>query len=61
MKKKIIILLVFWWSIIFPSLSLNSFTTDIIDDSISYKDLYNSETRGKIIENAEYSIWFFLS
>ncbi len=61
MRKVFLFLLVFWWSIIFPSLSFNSFTTSITNDNISYEDLYDSIKREKILENAEYSTWFFLS
>ena len=60
MNKKFFILLLFWWSMIFPSLSLNTFTTDIIDDNISYAELNNCATRKEILENAEYSLSFFL-
>ncbi len=60
MRKKFFIILVFWWSMIFPSLSLNSFTTDIIDDNINYTDLNNDVSRKEILEKAEYSISFFL-
>lgn len=30
MNKKFFILLIFWWSLIFPNIAYNEFTTDII-------------------------------
>lgn len=57
MKNKFFILLVFWWSMIFPSLSYNNFTTDITDKNISYSDLYSKESRKQILQNAEYDLW----
>ena len=57
MNKKIVILYIFWWSLLFPSLSLNSFTTDIISENISYNDLITKEKRTQILENAEFSMW----
>ena len=57
MKNKFFILLVFWWSMIFTSLSYNNFTTDITDKNISYSDLYSKESRNQILQNAEYDLW----
>lgn len=57
MRKKYFILLVFWWALFFPSLSFNNFTTDIIDDTISYHDLYSPEIRKEILEKSEYDLW----
>lgn len=57
MKNKFIILVVFWWSMIFPSLSFNSFTTDITNENIKYSDLYEKDSRDEILENAEYNLW----
>ena len=57
MKNKIFILLVFWWAMFFPSLSFNSFTTDITDNTINYHDLYYIDSNTTILENAEYDLW----
>ena len=57
MKNKIFILLVFWWAMFFPSLSFNSFTTDITDNAINYQDLYYIDSNTTILEKAEYDLW----
>lgn len=57
MNKKFIILFVFWWSLIFPSLSFNSLTTDITDTNINYEDFINKDSRKEILKNADYTLW----
>ena len=57
MKKKFAILLIFWWSIIFPSLSFNNITTSIVSENVKYSDLYKKVSRDEIIKNAEYTFW----
>lgn len=64
MKNKFAILLIFWWSIIFPSLSFNDFTTNIVSQNVKYSDLYKKVSRDEILESAEYDLWitqFFTS
>ena len=57
MKYKCFLFLVFWWSVIFPSLSFNKFTTDITTENANYLDLYSKDSREIILENAEYDLW----
>lgn len=57
MKNKFFILLVFWWSMFFPTLSFNNFTTDITNENINYSDLYSKNSGEEILENAECDLW----
>lgn len=57
--KKFLVLTILFWSMIFPNLSFNSFTTDIISDEIHYSDLFQNETRNQILQHAEFSFWLF--
>lgn len=61
MKKIFVILTIMFWSMIFPNLSFNDFTTDITDENISYSDLYNQTTRKEILQNAEFKFWLLQS
>lgn len=47
MKKIYLLLLVFWWALIFPSLSINSFTTNLPKVDVC-KDTF---------KNASYTFW----
>ena len=57
MKSKFFILFVFWWSMFFPTLSFNNFTTDICDKNVKYSDLYSKGLQIEILENTEYDFW----
>ena len=57
MKKFITIVLIFFWSMIFPQLSFNCFTTQIISDDITYSDLTNPQKRQKVLQNAEFELF----
>ena len=57
MNKKFVLIFIFWWSLIFPSLSFNSFTTDLTNSNIDYSDLSKKETRTEILKNAEFTFW----
>lgn len=57
MKYKFFIVFVFWWSMFFPTLSFNNFTTDIYDKNVKYSDLYSKDLQIEILENAEYDFW----
>lgn len=61
MKKIFVILTIMFWSMIFPNLSFNDFTTDITDENISYSYLYNQTTRKEILQNAEFKFWLLQS
>ena len=61
MKKFFAILIILFWSMIFPNLSFNNFTTEITDENISYSDLYNQSSREEILKNAEFKFWFLQS
>lgn len=61
MKKFFIFLTIFFWSMIFPELSFNNFTTSITNENISYSDLYNQKSRKEILQNAEFKLWFLQS
>ena len=61
MKKIFAILIILFWSMIFPNLSFNNFTTEITDENISYSDLYNQSSREEILKNAEFKFWFLQS
>lgn len=60
MKKIFIFFTVFFWSMIFPNLSFNNFTTDIVSNEVQYSDLFNKYTRREIIQNAKFDFWFHL-
>ena len=57
MKNFICFCLIFGWTILFPNLSFNSFTTKITDSKFEYTDLFNSSSRNNILETAEYDLW----
>lgn len=58
MKKFLTILLLFWWALIFPEFSFNSFTTELTDESINYTDFYTYEKQAEYLTQAEYTTWF---
>lgn len=57
MKKIFIFLMIFFWSMIFPSLSFNRFTTRITSDDISYLDLFDKDLRADILKNVEFDFF----
>ncbi len=58
MKKFLTILLLFWWTFIFPELSFNSLTTEITAETTSPTSFYDAKQRQKLLSNAEYTTWF---
>ena len=61
MKKIFFVLTIFFWSMLFPELSFNDFTTSINNENISYSDLYNQNSRKEILKNAKFDFWFLQS
>lgn len=58
MKKFLTLFLLFWWALIFPEFSFNSFTTELTDENINYSDFYTSETQTEYLTEIEYTTWF---
>lgn len=58
MKKFLTILLLFWWTFIFPEFSFNSFTTELIDESVNYSDFHSTYNQEISFNNVEYTTWF---
>ncbi|MBQ9314723.1 MAG: hypothetical protein IJ220_07030 [Clostridia bacterium] len=59
MKKILIFLTIFFWSMIFPSFSFNQLTTDITGEEVQYLDLFQKESRKEILQNATFDFYLF--
>lgn len=60
MKKIFTFLMVLFWSMIFPGLSFNEFTTDMRSRALSSTPLlYDSNYRKELLQNAEFDFFFF--
>ena len=59
MKKIVLLFVIFFWSLIYPNLAFNKFTAEIINEDLGYSDLFNSEKRAEIIQNAVFVTKFW--
>ena len=59
MKKFLLFFTIFFWSMIFPNISFNQFTTDIVSNNIHYSDLFNKTSRDAILQDAKFEFWLF--
>ena len=57
MKKVLLYFVVFFWLMFFPELSLNSFTTEIEDENISYSVKTTGGGPGGFETNGKYDIF----
>lgn len=54
MKKIFFITALLFWSMFFPSLSFNKFTSELNDISSPRLEIFDTKSNVKILENAEY-------